>query len=187
MKQNIMDYVKIFKGALDESTCNNVLIELQNSPGWQRHLFYHSTGVTIDHGTEPLVYRGNVIPTYPYLMEAIWKTIKEYIESLNFSWYTSWQGFDNLKFIQYDVDTEMVNHCDHIHSMFDGPKRGIPILSVIGLLNDNFEGGEFIMFNDAEINLQAGDILIFPSVFLYPHTVKKIISGKRFSLATWVY
>ena len=30
-------------------------------------------------------------------------------------------------------------HADHIHSMFDGEKKGIPILSVLGVLNDDYE------------------------------------------------
>ena len=40
----------------------------------------------------------------------------------------------------------MAEHCDHISSLFDGQIKGIPMLSVVGQLNDNFEGGEFVMF-----------------------------------------
>ena len=46
-------------------------------------------------------------------------------------------------------------------------EKGIPILSCLGVLNDDYDGGEFVMFEDFEIKLEQGDLLIFPSNFLY--------------------
>ena len=43
---------------------------------------------------------------------------------------------------------------DHIHSIFDGNIKGIPVLSVVGLLNDNYEGGDFVMFEDYKVSLK---------------------------------
>ena len=81
----------------------------------------------------------------------------------------------------------MKKHCDHIHSVFDGKIKGVPILSVVGVLNNNYEGGDFIMFEDTKINLPAGSILIFPSNFMYPHEVSSITKGTRYSFVSWVY
>ena len=69
--------------------------------------------------------------------------------------------------------------------IFDGERKGIPVLSIIGLLNDDYKGGELIMFNDYEIKLKEGDVLLFPSSFLYPHLVKPITKGIRYSLVSW--
>ena len=52
-------------------------------------------------------------------------------------------------------------HADRVQQMFDGERKGIHST------NDDFEGGEFIMFEDEKITKQ-GDILIFPSTFMYP-------------------
>ena len=81
----------------------------------------------------------------------------------------------------------MAYHCDHIRSMFDGEKKDIPILSVIGTLNDDYDGGELVMFDDKEIILGEGDLIIFPSVFLYPHKINPITKGKRYSYTSWVW
>jgi predicted 2-oxoglutarate/Fe(II)-dependent dioxygenase YbiX len=81
----------------------------------------------------------------------------------------------------------MAKHVDHIHSMFDGNMKGIPILSIVGMLNDDYEGGEFVMFDDKIIELKQGDILMFPSVFLYPHEVKPVTKGVRDSFVSWVW
>jgi predicted 2-oxoglutarate/Fe(II)-dependent dioxygenase YbiX len=81
----------------------------------------------------------------------------------------------------------MAEHCDHIQSMFDGERKGIPILSVLCILNDNYSGGEFIMFKDKEIKLKQGDLLIFPSNFLFPHKVEPVTRGTRYSFISWVW
>jgi predicted 2-oxoglutarate/Fe(II)-dependent dioxygenase YbiX len=71
--------------------------------------------------------------------------------------------------------------------MFDGERKGIPILSCLGLLNDDYEGGEFIMFDDMKIDFKKGDLLIFPSNFLYPHKVQPVTKGTRYSYISWVW
>lgn len=54
------------------------------------------------------------------------------------------------------------------------------------LLNDDFDGGEFAFFDGSEIyKLGKGDVLMFPSNFMYPHEVKKVNLGTRYSIVTW--
>ena len=88
---------------------------------------------------------------------------------------------------EYKENKKMALHCDHIHSMFDGEKKGIPILSVLGVLNDDYEGGEFILFDDYKIDFKKGDVLIFHSIFLYPHKVEPVTKGTRYSYISWVW
>ena len=45
--------------------------------------------------------------------------------------------------------------------------------SVLGVLNDDYEGGEFVLI-DEKIDLSKGDIIIFPSNFMYPHKVEPV-------------
>ena len=81
----------------------------------------------------------------------------------------------------------MSKHCDHIKDLFEGERKGIPILSIVCVLNNNYKGGEFIMFDDYEIKFKAGDLIIFPSVFLYPHLVKPVKKGTRYSFVSWAW
>ncbi len=111
----------------------------------------------------------------------------EYLERLSFHWYGSWEGYSAIKFIRYNQEQTMEAHCDHIHSMFDGETKGIPTLSIIGLLNDNYEGGDIIMFEDKKINTKAGDLLISPSNFLYPHEITPVTKGTRYSFVSRVW
>jgi len=81
----------------------------------------------------------------------------------------------------------MENHCDHIHTMFDGTRRGIPTLTVMAALNDDYQGGELVMFEDQPIELSTGDVIIFPSNFLYPHKIEPVTSGVRYSFVSWCF
>jgi len=57
---------------------------------------------------------------------------------------------------------------------------------VVGLLNDTFTGGEFYV-NGVDMKLKKGDIIIFPSNFMYPHEVKTIKKGERYSYVSWTF
>ena len=78
----------------------------------------------------------------------------------------------------------MREHHDHIHSLFDGQHKGIPVLSFIGILNDNYKGGDFIIRNK-KIKTKTGDIIIFPSSFMFPHKVTEVTKGIRYSFVSW--
>ena len=38
-----------------------------------------------------------------------------------------------------------------------------------------------------EIPLKTGDILLFPSTFMYPHEVKEARKGTRYSFVSWAF
>lgn len=192
MKKNLSDFVILNKSVISNELCDLTVQELETSSDWKRHVFKdyvdgQSFEIISDH--DPIQHTGNLTTSViSPLMDIYWKTIYKYIvEDIKYDWFTSWQGFDPLKFLQYTPNTEMRNHCDHIHSMFDGQKKGVPILTVIAQLNNDFTGGEFNMFDNEHIGLEKGDILIFPSSFMFPHVVQKITEGVRYSATSWVF
>ena len=122
-------------------------------------------------------------------MNLTWKALEKYvvIDKIGGETFNGWKGFSAIRFNRYKKNQIMSKHSDHIHSLFEGEKRGIPILSIVCVLNDNYEGGQFIMFDDYEIKFKTGDLIIFPSLFLYPHLVKPVKKGIRYSFVSWCY
>ena len=64
-------------------------------------------------------------------------------------------------------------------------------LSIIMNLNDNYEGGDLIFTDQKEkeikkFKLGKGTILFFPSNFMYPHIIKTITKGTRYSIVSWL-
>ena len=180
------DYVKI-TSPISKLLCEDVLKELETY-NWIEHQFFNYQG---NIGTQ--VQKKACQSSYDNfkhaqeLMTVIYNAIHNYIKILNDPYFNTWNGYTSLKFNKYKEGALMEKHVDHINSIFDGTVKGIPTLSIIGLLNDDFEGGEIEMFEDTKIKLKAGEVLIFPSNFLYPHMVCPVTKGTRNSFVSWVY
>ena len=187
VNRNIESYFKIYNNFLSIQECKETVKALDEATDFQTHSYLNAyTEKYISYENDLSISYSNV-PIKNIIMERVWKTIRLYLEELNFPWYDSWGGFTQIRFNRYDIGTEMRDHCDHIQSIFYGERKGVPILTVLGLLNDEFQGGEFVMWCDKKVELKTGDLVIFPSNFLYPHRVEPIIKGRRYSFVSWVW
>lgn len=85
--------------------------------------------------------------------------------------------FEVFNFVKYDGINKHFNiHADH------GPAY-VSTVSMVLYVNDNYEGGElyFPRF-DLEIKPEAGDLVIFPSTYIYEHASKPIVSGIKYAI-----
>ena len=59
------------------------------------------------------------------------------------------------------------------------------MLSSVGYLNDNYEGGELFFDKlNLKIKPKAGDLYLFPSAYIYSHAAMPVISGTKYSIVT---
>ena len=186
MNLNLKKYVKHKKKFLNKKFCNQVIKSLDNYD-WNTHEFYNGKHFhKLSDNQELAVSRGKQKdPNVEIIMKKLWFEIKDYIDKLKFPWFDGWQGYSLIRYNKYNLNKKMAEHCDHITTLFAG--QGIPILSLLIVLNDDYEGGEFIMFKNIEYKFKAGDLLIFPSNFLYPHRVNPVKKGTRYSVVSWVW
>ena len=187
MDRNIESYVKIYN-ILDKKICKkSVKLLEKKEKDFVQHEFYNDIqNVYVSYERELSVSYSD-IETKEYFMDQIWNGLRTYCDEFQFKWFGSWKGYTELRFNRYKTDTQMELHCDHIQSMFDGQRKGIPTLSIVGILNDDYEGGDFIMWEDTKLELKTGDLLIFPSTFLYPHKVNLVTKGTRYSFVSWTW
>ena len=75
-------------------------------------------------------------------------------------------------------------HVDNIHHSH-GQLYGYPQSSVLLFLNDDYEGGEIIVAENT-YKPAKGSALIFPSNFMFPHEVKSVTKGERWSVVSWL-
>lgn len=188
VSRNSKDYVKIYK-LLDEKRCAQIIEELNEGVEYTQHTFYDvSTGLSVNRsGNKELYISGSFIPSRQYVMEQIYSGLQNYMDDMEFPWFGKWNGYENVRWNKYPTNTLMAGHCDHIHSIFDGQRKGIPILTVLGQLNEDYEGGEFVMFEDEIITLKTGEVIIFPSNFMFPHRVDEVTKGTRHSFVSWAW
>ena len=192
MKKNLNFYVKKIPNFLDKKFCNDVIDKIKYL-NWHQHNFNvydakANQGYKKKFSGEQELDITIINSEFTeIIMKKLWFEIDNYIKYYNFKWFDGWQGYTTIRFNRYEKNKKMAEHCDHIHTMFDGKIKGIPTLSVLGILNDNYKGGEFIMFQNKVIKLKQGDLLIFPSNFLFPHKVEPVSEGIRYSYISWVY
>jgi hypothetical protein len=193
MNKNLESYVSVFKNILSTEVCNDTVNSL-NLCKFNRHIFTNYNNEFTPSDIDPDTYSPHVDSNsnfdknlYKILMDTVYQCLRQYVDTLDFKWYAGWNGYTPIKFNRYFSNTGMAEHCDHIQDIFDGTIRGIPVLTAIGLLNDEFDGGELVLFEDTEFKLNKGDIIIFPSIFLYPHKINPLMSGTRHSFIIWLY
>ena len=57
---------------------------------------------------------------------------------------------------------------------------------MVGVLNDDFEGGDFVFWEEHTVNIKKGSVLVFPALYLFPHEVTPVTKGVRYSLIQWI-
>ena len=187
MEKNLEAYIKTYK-MLDEETCKQTIKEIEEIH-WSQHTFYNVTNGSYGtrSGDKELDIGYSQTSTKNVIMQKIWDSYLNYVKDLNFSWWSSWSGYTEVRFNRYKETRLMAEHCDHIHSIFEGERKGIPVMTALGSLNDDYTGGEFVMFEDTVIPFKAGEIKIFPSCFLFPHRIDPVTEGTRYSFVSWAW
>jgi predicted 2-oxoglutarate/Fe(II)-dependent dioxygenase YbiX len=187
MDKNLISYIKGYQ-LIESTTCKQIIDEIENID-WQQHVFY-APGNDVGEawsGNKELDVGYSQSPSKSLVMEKIWQAFYNYVMELNFPWFSSWQGYTEVRFNRYKETRLMAEHCDHIHALFDGQRKGIPTMTALGCLNDDYQGGEIVFFRDLVVPFRAGEIKIFPSCFLFPHRVNPVTQGTRYSFVSWAW
>jgi len=190
--KNLKDYILHLDNWIPQNIIDTSIKELFKNKTWKKHTFTNPKTLESKskNGNKELdVCYGDKLTYIKELHQLTWKALERYIviDKIGGESFDGWKGFSQIRFNRYNKNQIMSKHCDHIHSLFTGERRGIPVLSIVCVLNDNYEGGEFIMFDDYEIKFKPGDLIIFPSIFLYPHLIKPVKKGTRYSFVSWCY
>jgi hypothetical protein len=87
---------------------------------------------------------------------------------------------DSYSILKYTIGQKFVNHIDdHV----DFHRR----VSAIYYMNDDYEGGE-INFPRFGISYKpmANEMLLFPSTYVYNHSVNEVTQGTRYAVVSWM-
>jgi len=145
-------------------------------------------GIPTENIKQRNVYSYGLNPNYPsdkkyidFLVQVMQKGLSEYTKIFN---YIKQLAPQDINLLKYETNNFYNTHIDSFHTV----NRQ---LSTIINLNRNYEGGDLVFYNPVEkkpyskLSLQQGDLVIFPSNFLYPHRVLPITKGIRYSIVSW--
>jgi len=101
---------------------------------------------------------------------------RDYIETYGI--FTEWH--DTYGILKYGEGQQFTNHID------DHPTYHRRI-STVYYLNENYTGGE-INFPRFGVTLKpkANQMIVFPSTYVYNHSVSPVIEGERYAVVSWM-
>ena len=120
----------------------------------------------------------------PYIKIILNVMQKELVKYMNTFSYLKEVRVQGIELLKYEVGHFYLAHVDSFHTV----NRQV---SFIINLNDNYEGGNVIFKHPSGrhtqkiFDLKRGDLLLFPSNFMYPHEVRQVTKGTRYSIVSW--
>ena len=165
-----------YLGTLPEVMCDQVIAELSGidardaAMGVDGKEKDHATRNTKVHFAEPSYWLSDMFEVFARQANAACK------------WDYDIGGRENLQFAEYGPEQHYHWHTDTFTLAGTPTERKV---SVVCLLNDEFEGGQFQvrLYNDYDAPLKKGTMIAFPSIL--EHRVIPVTSGVRYSATMW--
>ena len=180
-----MSFLGHYKNMVDNSLCDNII---------NTNFKFQKSTYSTHKGLSPDKERVKMDEIWIRKNEKFYDEIKDIVSKVSDLYTAKMKRVNKRDFIvskstdfrlnRYDVGGYMSLHTDNIHHSH-GQMFGYPQASVLLFLNDDFKGGQFVVSN-IHLNISKGDALIFPSNFMFPHEVKKVTKGTRWSIISWL-
>jgi predicted 2-oxoglutarate/Fe(II)-dependent dioxygenase YbiX len=178
----LLDFIK--KYYIPEPILTNLNFIVKKEENWAKHSWYEPlTRTTSEEGCS-VTHSINCSELINFVSDCI-------LNYISFFPASSSPSFSAIRCNKYSKNEGMHSHVDNIFSLFEGNNRGVPILSVVGLIDSSHEGGDFFFNLKNEGRFQflknKGDMIIFPSFFGFEHEVTPVVSGVLYSFVSWTY
>lgn len=186
MITTLLDYIKVYKNTLTSEECDRIVLHPKNNETWDLCLpvWDKTRNYTIenrrkcDHiniSTEGKSYKEIDNMLYEKFSDVMKRHAEDSYLTLDVD-----SGYTLLK---YEKGGGYIRHIDASRDVHRH-------ISCVILLNDDFKGGELTFFGSDGIDeytpeFNKGDMILFPSNYMYPHTIKRITSGTRYVVTTW--
>ena len=186
----IKDYIVIIDNIVPRDLCDDILNEYIHSSEWEDAVVNSDSNnngeikkeirncTTISISSDKIIEKNKDIRKKidSDVFKCTEEAIKKYNEKFKLCQVSKDTGYYLLKYEKFGFYTQ------HVDSFTSCPRT----ISCSFILNDNFKGGDFGFFNNAlTFNLKKGSAIMFPSNFLYPHSVLPVVQGTRYSIVTW--
>ena len=183
-KDKVYNYIYYYPQVLGPAACDNIIAHYNKDTfkGWKTSTFSTTSAVT---GTSKVDMKEFWIKPemfgYKTIQQGFDIAVSDYITIHN---RIKIQEYTHFRINCYETGGFMKEHIDNIHHSH-GQKTGYPHLTSLIFLNDDYDGGEFVLCGEP-LEKKKGSAVVFPSNFMFPHEVQKVTSGNRYSIMTWI-
>lgn len=188
LKNEISPGLWVYKNQIDKSIIDDVesfLSEYEEDFEWREATVGYDVKVPSYRDCVDFKIQKHEMPNMPKSrkdLNDIWQkaydmqidAVKDYCKLYNIDM----QYWEAMNFIKYGEGQHFQEHSDHGFSY-------IATVSLVSYPNDNYEGGELYFPKlNLTITPEAGDIVIFPSTYLFSHRAMPVKSGVKYSIVT---
>ena len=179
--ERVEEYVKFYQDVVDRDLCVDVTME--------KFPYEPSAYATHDSGK---VVKNNRVTSEDYWIKKdhkFYQPLKKTYENIYTKYKEDFPDFTvqhhtDFRISKYSTGGFMSKHIDLIHHSH-GQQYGYPQVTVLLFLNSDYDGGQIWIANNL-YQTTEGSAIVFPSNFMYPHEVLKIIKGTRYSATCWL-
>lgn len=182
--QKLGDFIHLHKGLFSLEFCDEVLQEYASADF--KYGGHPSFDLNVRNLKELNISDENLINSANSYVRSkidytVYKTLKDSPALASLYPHANFQVDEGYSLRRMEKDHFYTQHTD----------QGIGIdwkVSCSICLTDDYTGGEIKFFDDPETSykLGRGDMLTFPSNFMFPHEVTPITSGIRYVIVTWL-
>tara|TARA_B100000579_G_scaffold437236_1_gene465794 strand:- start:2268 stop:2822 length:555 start_codon:yes stop_codon:yes gene_type:complete len=182
--KRLTDYIATYENKLDKVICNDLIAYYKENASWNKSTFSTNLNNT---GTSSVSMNEYWIQPKDKFYNVLSKTFKSSVDEYIRKWTRITPiVYTNFRLNHYGEGGYMRNHVDNIYKSH-GQLYGYPHVTSLLFLNDDYEGGDFMMLNQTEkFKLKQGSTIVFPSNFMYDHEVAKVLKGNRYTCMTWI-
>ena len=185
---NLNSYIMIFNNVLSKNILNTFKKICQGDINYSNGSIVQGKNETVDKNVRnvgvyclsALDHSLTMTHWASYLQNIFQEKLNEYSSNLKINQNAS---ILDIQILKYETGGHYQMHTDH------GPTTP-RTLSLIYFVNDDYEGGNlsFGLCNSKdtlEIEKVSNRLIIWPSNFMYPHTVTPVTKGERYSVVSW--
>lgn len=181
------EWIGYYKNIVPEKLCDDIMNDNFGGFEWKSSTYSTHGGKNKD-SSHRVVMDETYIKTFDRyfkdLSDCVEKVIENYKQIHSYMKYYNPKRITDFRVNRYGVGGFMSEHADNIHHSH-GQQYGYPSASLLLFLNDDYEGGNLIVANN-KCKTEKSSAIIFPSNFMFPHEVKPITKGMRYSIITWL-
>ncbi len=198
IKNEIAPGIVSYKNVLDDNIISTLINDIEEGAAslnveWGKSLVQSKDAIEVDTNSRDteiigVPYKGYIVDDFMTVSDAFYGNLSNiFFQAFNpreidyrsmFSCETTWH--DDYGILKYGVGQKFTNHIDD-HT--NHHRR----MSTIFYMNDDYEGGEikFPRF-DVTHKPEKNELIIFPSTYMYNHSVHPVTSGTRYAVVSWL-
>lgn len=183
--------INVYRNAFSEYQCKKYIDTLESSLNGQTQWKWNGAHVTTSEEVDIEArnakdFKFNSVGLGPRTEEnaalydmhsEIFNVVRACVDDYGRYWGVGIMSYEAFNFVKYEgAGTHFKIHADH------GPTY-VTTVSIVVYLNDDYEGGEiwFPRFGLTH-KPKTGDVVVFPSTYIYEHASQDMISGTKYSV-----